>query len=403
MDQGRFDALTRTLAQQGTRRALVRRVAGVAVGGLAAVGLGPVGRFNRALKAADSEEQSVMLYEELARIAHEHVGTCAELRLKHGAFFDLHGDMLASHKTEQDAWTREKRIEHAETYGDRRHTASALLLAATRQCRHAVMTPKSLGSAATPEAGDSVATPAAALQGFQRLMAVQATPVVDDRTPDAGGQQAVGDASQCPSTVSVLCYIGARETVTEARTVPATCGESGCTPCVPDDWCATTFPDDCGSGQICTVELSGASPQCAETTDMVCVWWDQSAQRITNYSPVFSIYAYQDSSGAWQSCEQADYCTTYYPDVCPSADTCFLVQHVVPDEDCCNDECPLSTADCALNWAGVATADYECLGCKTSWCGSTSRCMSNCESEGCCDAACNQQSFPAESPVEGGL
>lgn len=37
-------------------------------------GLGRISTFTRALQAADSEEQSVMLFEEIASISHQHIG-----------------------------------------------------------------------------------------------------------------------------------------------------------------------------------------------------------------------------------------------------------------------------------------------------------------------------------------
>lgn len=74
MDHQRFDALTRGLASQGTRRSLLRGLSGVAAGGLAALGLGSAAALARTLKAADTEEQAVLLYEHIALIASTHSG-----------------------------------------------------------------------------------------------------------------------------------------------------------------------------------------------------------------------------------------------------------------------------------------------------------------------------------------
>ena len=94
MDQRRFDAVTRGMATHGTRRSVLRGLAGFAAGSLAAIGLGQAGRLAKALQAADSEEQSVLLYEHMALIARSHVGSCAELGAKLTSFANEHAELF---------------------------------------------------------------------------------------------------------------------------------------------------------------------------------------------------------------------------------------------------------------------------------------------------------------------
>lgn len=139
MEQQRFDGLTRGMAARGTRRGVLRGLTGLLTGGVAAVWLGHSGRFARSLQSAtDSDEQSVVLYAEMARIAHDHVGNCDDLSIKLKQFGRDHAVLLAKIKSEQDGWSYARRVEHTDTYGDRREEASIRLQAALSRCQFSV-------------------------------------------------------------------------------------------------------------------------------------------------------------------------------------------------------------------------------------------------------------------------
>lgn len=303
MDQRRFDSLARGLAANGTRRGLLRGLSGLVGSGLAAVGLGQSGALARALQAADLEEQSVLLFEHMAAIADSHVGSCAELGEKIQRFMDEHADVFAQIKAEQEAWDRDRRVEHADAYGDRRWAASTKIIAARARCQHAV-------SSGTP--GTPVATPESRAR------------------PTTRGYRA---AQSCSQEVSVAC-VNSETGATEAT---------------------TTATGDCDSSGNCTACISDFATFCSELTD---------------------------------PCQQT-ICTLTVSPVTP----------VTPSGDggtgCCDDACPQSTSDCMESGAGCTAGD-SCSCCMTSWCGSTDRCDTNCETNACCDTPCS------DSPDGGG-
>lgn len=398
MDQQRFDALAQRLAVgSSTRRTMLGSLGGIVLGGLAAVGVGRAGAFERTLRNATSEEQSVLLYEELARIADEHTGSCAELQLRHHEFGLQHADLFEKHRDEQNAWSHDTLVEHAETYGERRQAASTRLLAALSRCRFYVVSAPSASGGET-----STASQLLQVDRFANLQAspiALATPSSDVVPPPATpvaipvGQQATpvvvpgATANECTGSRQVLCTNATSSS--PVATVPATCDASGCTACVPDDYCMTTYPDLCPTADACQLANEDPSSTCFHVTNLEC-----NNQTTLMGSDVFSIAAYIDSTKQWQSCDQPNYCNTYYPEYCPTEDACVMAQVVVPDESCCEQNCPISSSDCALNWiGGIGTGD-DCLECMTAWCGSYSYCMQNCGSSACCDTPCSSDYVP---------
>ena len=317
MEQRQFDHLTKVFAARGTRRGLVRGLTGVAAGALAAVGLGHEARFARALQAVDSQEQSVMLFEGLAAIAHEHVGSCEELRDKLNQFRTDHAELLAQHKTEQDAWTREQRVAHADAYADRRRDASTKLLAASVRCGYSATTP----GEATPGEATPVATPVATLARRAKRSQWVTAPAV---------APALLAAQECNGTTPMLCVNYTTHISGPIVNVPALCGSDSCSPCV-------------------------------------------------------------DSS----------YCAENYPDICP-AGACSLVNYVAPNQDCCQQSCPISTSDCTFDCSAGIVTPSDCDRCECSWCGSTSDCMTHCEDEACCNTPCSSTDNPDDAPPMGG-
>lgn len=254
MDQQRFDTLTRGIAAQGTRRSLMRGLTGIAMGGLAAVGLGRSSSFARALQAADSEEQSVILYEEIAQISHQHVGTCDALDDKLVAFANDHAKLLAAIRTEQDAWSHAKRVEHADTYDVRREVATTRLLAARSRCRFAV---------SSLPVGTPIAAPIGN-GGTTRAFAQEATPVLE--------QGAQVDGPICPNTMVVFCLNPNTEYESPTFNVFANCSDPSdittCKPCSNDAVCAQNYPTGCLSADGLTNECNLAynGPSCCQQT-----------------------------------------------------------------------------------------------------------------------------------------
>ncbi len=79
-----------------------------------------------------------MLYEEIASISHQHIGTCDEWTDKLVKSANDHARLLAAIKTEQGGWSHAKRVEHADTYDVRREEATLRLLAARSRCKFTV-------------------------------------------------------------------------------------------------------------------------------------------------------------------------------------------------------------------------------------------------------------------------
>lgn len=240
MDPQRFDMLARGLAAQGTRRSVLRGFTGLVAGGVTAVRLGHSARFARALQSVDLEEQAVVTYEEMARIAHDHVGNCADLGARLERFGKDHAALIAQIKADQDGWSYEKRVAHADTYGDRREAASDRLQAALTRCR--------FSTTAAPDA-TPVASPVAVLTSFSRR--------------DVQGFGLAG-SQQCSHYLLVTCVNYRNSNTSPLFHTNGNCNDNDdCTPCLDASFCAATYPDVC-LGQnginLCFVDYANPAP-----------------------------------------------------------------------------------------------------------------------------------------------
>jgi hypothetical protein len=320
MDGSRFDAFTKALAGVANRRRFFRGVGGVA--GASAIAATGLTRPARAMAQTDDpEEQAVLLYEELAELTHGHVGSCVELREKVCEFWAVNGDLIAQMKADQDAWTLTDRHTHAQTYGDRRHDATAKIHAAALRCQFAAD--------------------------------ADATPAVTDGTP----------------TIESICGFAARTPTSAPAAKRAMPGPA---------WAAARA-------------LPG---------NQHCPYWRTATAECSNEvtkrtSPTFPLTT-NCTDDTMQSCDfpcnSNDFCAQFYPDLCVSngVNNCVLA-HVIPSPpDCCHQNCPISTADCVVSNGTYVVTGRGCDACMGSWCGSTDRCLSQCESEECCDGACSE-------------
>jgi len=89
------------------------------------------------------------------------------------------------------------------------------------------------------------------------------------------------------------------------------------------------------------------------------------------------------------------FCNQHWPDQCPPDRPCGLALHV----GCCEENCPVSTGDCALNWITGTGSGTACDTCMTGWCGSYDRCIEDCDSSDCCNTACSSSNVPDPPPA----
>jgi hypothetical protein len=339
MDPKRFDRITRSLVNKGSsRRSVLRGFSALAAGSMAALGLGPAARFAKVFaQTTDSEEKSVLLYERIAEIAHEHHGTCEELQLSVREFLLDYDQEFVVILEEQRAWPSDQRLAHAEKYEDRRIAASERIATAFARCSY-VTDPN-----ATPEA-----SPVAALGSMRAFRQDPATPVPDNGTPPSGSTPASGDGGETPHLGSmfdcpdkyVMCY---------------------------QAWeGAPNLGANVGRMKIGTCSENHVGGKCVNCRSQ----YDHS-------------------------------CSMHFPDVCwkpdyPGAKTGqnFCAAKEIDQDHCdCSETCPISTADCAF-FAGGGGAGSTCSACWTAMCGSTDRCMLDCKSNSCCDSPCNSSYVP---------
>jgi hypothetical protein len=335
MEPNQFDRIARGIANKGSsRRSLLRGVSALAAGSMAALGFGPAARFAKAFAQAsdDPEEQSVLIYERIAEIAHNHHGSCAELQAAVREFLLEYDQEFVLILEEQRAWPMETRLAHAEKYEARRIAASERIATAMARCSY-VIDPN-----ATPGA-----TPAAAIGGLRALRQDAATPIPDnpDATPassDSGTTPHLGSMFDCPDKY-VMCY----QAYEGAPNLGANVGRMKI--------------GTCASG------LGGACHNC---------------------------HTYYDHS-----------CSMHFPDVCWKPDSpgsktgqnFCAIKEIDQDHCDCTETCPITTADCAF-FAGGGAAGSTCAACWTSLCGSTDHCMTDCQSNQCCDTPCNNAYVP---------
>jgi hypothetical protein len=319
MDEQRFDRITRSLARTPwTRRNFFGFVGGMAAGGLAAVGLGEQARWSRALAAADSEEQSVMLFEKLARLYQEHDGACEELRDKVRGLRDDNRELLDQVSTEQAGWSDEQRASHADTYGDRRDDAVSKILAGMQRCEivddaaryERRVTGISIGAVAATPAASPDATPAAALHGSHAFA-------------QSGGT--------CATDVEIACYQPAKKFASSPWRGKATCTEFpfACDACdtTPAD-CHTKFPEMCADPTLeptlaCDVWAYFTADSCFSDVQAAC--YKPGGAQIQVPGSEFSAKANCVASGNCTVCDVPDsYCSDNYPGYCETAVDCYV-------------------------------------------------------------------------------
>jgi hypothetical protein len=302
------------MATHGTRRSVLRGLTGFAAGSLAAIGLGQAGRLARALQAADSEEQSVLLYEHMALIARSHVGTCAELGAKLTSFANDHADLFKALKAEQDAWPHAKRVEHADAYGDRVQAASTELLAARLRC--------SFVKSGTHPSGTPEASPVASLIGI--------TPCQERASQTAlpGSTLGFAAAQSCSDPVTLQCvstYPGNSGFVGIAFAGTGTCdaNNENCSPCISTD--AATYCAD-------------RVRECSDDSAYPCtlsVQYDQvvAPSCCTQNCPITTADCAYNWGGGVGSGDDCLICMTSW---CGSTDHCL---ENCESNDCCNSSC----------------------------------------------------------------
>lgn len=150
MESTRFDRMTRMAAASGSRRSVLKSLAGTAFGGAGFLGLRRPGGATPAalsrLADLDPAEQAVVLYEALADLTETHLGNCDELQAKTQQFMQDYGDALKDIAAREKGWSHAERLANAEKYGDRLLAATKTLHFGTERCSYRA------GSQATPAA-----------------------------------------------------------------------------------------------------------------------------------------------------------------------------------------------------------------------------------------------------------
>lgn len=344
MDSQPFDRLSKRLAGSLSRRQLL---GGAGVAATSTLVLRLAGHSDAqtlspatpsAVDLAESEEESVELMEQIAEIYDSHIGSCAGLQRKLFDFTAVHGARLEQLRIEQDQWDHDRRVAHADAYGDRREAATTKVLASLSRCSFAAPGVNALGTPVTDIVPS--ATPVAGLYQFHsasKMLAAQSSCLATTTT-------------DCCGPISLTCYSPIEYGSTEAGTIAGTITTD---PCVYDN--GTT----CGT---CFNSSTGYSDQCTTAFPQVC--------------------GYDSQLGLLCLTSVADLNMT--PLQTPTAS---------PLESYCTQNCPPSSADCALNYAGGG-AGSTCNTCLASWCGSTDWCIEHCESENECDGACSDSYVP---------
>lgn len=409
MESQRFDQLTKGMATRGNRRSLLRGLTGLTASGMALLGIGSQTNLARSLQdAASTEEQSVILYEEMGKIAQDHAGSCVDLANKFGQFHTTYSDLIPQFEAEQAAWTKDKRTEHAETYGDRREVTTNRILAALSRCSFDVadatsgLTPVEAASGTTTNtrAWQPLATPVLPVTPAIPIAPATPAPSVTPAIPiipvtpvtpaipvtPSGTEQPAADASTCDGEVSVACVNFDTGLRSAFAVVPATCGGSLCTPCVSEDYCSTTYPDICSDG-ACAPETFSSSTTCTDQVEFTCL-----NSNTFLASPYFLVTATCDGDDC-TPCADDNYCSTAFPDICPPGE-CALQYNST--DVCCGEQCPFSTAKCmalgvayGLDMSSNSGIIDPCVECEFHWCSRAESCYECCESSDCCTDSCS--------------
>jgi hypothetical protein len=424
MQHRTFDRLTRTLAAQPTRRGFLGGLGALVAAGFAGTALGQRRDFEAKLANADDdpEEQMVLLFEEVGRLAYEHEGTCDALAEKMRNFQARHSDQIEDMRAEEVTWSKEHRERHADTYGDRRQAVVDQVTAALDRCK------TGSGNAASPVA----ATPAALLSSADLAA----------RVPTGPGRTSVHtwaqDTIECAATgynfqLEGYCAREHSDWTSPSFQWPGYCDswniDENCDICdenTPGDlsgpeFCAKYWPQDCveSGANVCHVDYHNthggvASALCEEGkfngkifSDTVYCYSRESSWSSRKFT--WNIYCPDgriehncidcQTDAAYEGLEGAEVCAKYWPQDClmdGTRNVCYVGYHVT----CCDENCPQSTTSCTISILESLGDDYECAQCILSWCGSTSKCQEFCTREDCCAQACSSDYVP---PPPGGL
>jgi hypothetical protein len=423
MQHRTFDRLTRTLAAQPTRRGFLGGLGALVAAGFATTALGQRRDFDAKLADAadDPEEQTVLLFEEIGRITHEHDGTCEELSEKVRRFRDSHIEQLERIRAEEATWTKDHRIQHANTYGDRRDVVVDRVNAGLEQCKTVA------GGAASPMA----ATPAALLPSAD--LAARVPTRTDRTTVHTWAQDTVGCSPDSYNfMLEANCVRGDSDWKGPDIQWPGLCEswtiDDGCELCsenVPGEltgpeFCAKWWPQDCvRSGEnACHVEYHGthggiAAAICEDEgikdkvfSDTVRCYSRESdwASREFTWN-VYCPHGHIDKDcincqTGFDALEGAEACVKYWPDQCHAKsgkNNCYIGYHVT----CCEESCPITSGDCSFNIIDSILGNARCAACETAWCGSYSRCLTNCDNMDCCTDECSSHNVIPHVPPGG--
>lgn len=428
MDHRTFDRLSRNLAAQSTRRGFLRGIGALAAAGFAATAFGQRRSFTRAMDEAgdDLEEKSVLLFEELGRIAHDHDGTCDELATKVQAFQEQYSDQIKAIQAEEAKWTAEHRASHADTYGERRMVVVDRVTAVLERCHPEldIDRPPSTPVGATPLATPSALAGLAALvptgtdrASIRRLASQDSGCTLDNYNflPEAYCAKQDSDwtspsfqwPAYCPSgSIDGSCDLC--EDVYNGSTIP--------------NICTQYWPQDCNDANdqnVCDVKyhhshggIAGAICESVDQSKIISSTKSRCYSRDSDWnSPEFtwSLYCpkgYIDddcidcqTDSSYAGLAGQDICTHYWPQDCDKSgeNICYIGFHVDEDVVCCHENCPMSTGDCIASTAYAIFGNPACGSCHLMWCGSSSHCYSLCIEDGCCRSACGQAIIPITS------
>ncbi len=416
MQDRTFDRLTKTFASPPSRRDILRGLGALVATGFAATQIGQGRSFERALAQAEDDpgEQSILLLEEIGRLAEAHKGTCSKLRKTIRDFQKKYQSEFDRLRAEELTWSDEQLAEHADTYGDRRMAVVDKVTAAIQRCE------------AESDSSDTV-TADLSLVPLSGL-AAQGQPSINQSAIRGFAQGDVGCTLDNHNfLIEAYCAKQDSDWTSPSFQWPAYCPsgdiDGSCELCADEPSgtstnpgiCTQYWPQDClgSNGQnLCDVEYhqshgGTAGAICSQNDpDHVMSAPARCYDRNSDWhSPDFTWEVFCPKGFVDHDCidcidsgstTQPEVCVEYWPQNCQDADGnhCYVGFHVDDTDVCCHENCPVHTHDCILSVLAVLYGSYECGGCMLSWCGSTSDCVEHCSAEDCCNEACSSAPTP---------
>lgn len=364
--------------------------------------------------ADDPGEQSVLLLEELGRLAEDHNGNCSTLRETVRDFQHEYQDEFDRLRADEKTWSRERLIEHAAIYGERRLAVVDKVTASLDQCT------------ARTEGVDLGLTSMTALPSFGLE-----DPALAGLNQTATRRFSQADTSCTPDNHNFLveAYCARHDSDWTSPTFqwPAYCSsfdiDGSCDLCAENtagtlsttDFCTHYWPQDCydSNGQnVCHVDYyqthgGSAGAICDQHHgDYLQTAPARCYSRTSDWSsPEFTWDLYCPKGYVDHDCidcihtswgSQPEVCVEYWPQDCQTSDgnNCYVGFHVNETELCCHQNCPVGSSDCTISAFAAFFGSYECGACMLSWCGPMSNCLEHCNSEGCCDSDCSTDPVP---------